>query len=351
VHELSTIKEVDTPISERNFKTSGKSNNSEYTQFVPRQPHQIPASNNSNNLKKQQQFTSNSPAAMHSLASLEESSLEHVTQMNGDANPAAMDNNNTLDGLETGPLDEDESVITDSNNSNNQSNNHPRKQTAIASTPYTPAGDGLSSNDERTLTSERKLLTLDMIRQRQAQLFNISLFDSSNGGQTSTSSFLGGGQATPPPPSQSQPALTADYAQMVFDSLFSGKKQIINYDSVDNVSMVRNCSGHAGCAVVNGSGVTQQQQAFKTESTKAVSVSSNKKWFDILASSGGSSISGLEDDDDDESDQVDGLASRRRRQQQQQKYQQQRLFDELCSTRDQSNSSSSLSQGMQSIFK
>jgi hypothetical protein len=211
-HELSTIKEVDTPKSERNFK-----------------------------------LTSNKYKNKNDSSIDLSTSLESVTQLSNEKSSSS-----STDSITT-------SLI-----SSNKINKSSSSSTPISTqTPY----------------HNPQLLDINLIRKKQKELFNMSLFESSSS-SVDNSSLIS--------PNNTKNKNLVQYAAKIYDSLSSTNLSISamnNNDSTLNYSL-------------------KQKVAFKTESTSSIdqtnystsnnnsslmSVSNNKltngkTWFDILAS-------------------------------------------------------------------
>ncbi len=206
-HELSTIKEVDTPKSERNFKlTSNKYKN-----------------------------TNDSSIDLST-------SLESVTQLSNEKS-------SSVDSMTT-------SMVSFNKNNKSSSSSTP----ISTQTPY----------------HNPQLLDINLIRQKQKELFNMSLFESSSSDNSSLIS-----------PNNTKNKNLVQYAAKIYDSLSSTNLSI---SAMNNNSTLNNS--------------LKQKVAFKTESTTSIDQSSinnsnsnnnssiinisnnksSKKWFDILAS-------------------------------------------------------------------
>ena len=216
-HELSTIKEVDTPKSERNFK-----------------------------------LTSNNKYKSKNDSSVDLStSLESVTQISNEKSSSSSSGDSTTT-----------TSMVSFNNANNKSSS---SSTPISTqTPY----------------HNPQLLDINLIRQKQKELFNMSLFESSSSDNSSLIS-----------PNNTKNKNLVQYGAKIYDSLSSTNLSI---------SAMNNNSNNSNLTLNNS---VKQKVAFKTESTSStdqslthnnssciMNISNNNKsvsgktWFDILAS-------------------------------------------------------------------
>ncbi|CAF0887195.1 unnamed protein product [Brachionus calyciflorus] len=279
LHELSTIKEVDTPISERNVKLTSSGINRHQA---------INANKSSINL------------TTVSSMDLSSSSIENVTQLNETnfhqttkaPNQATQNYSYGLSGISSAISPSTSlfctTIVEENMNQNYQQNDlnnttqanfiSKSDQSKSSSSSFTSTSTPITQTSNPTSKNTNKL-TLENLKNKQKQFLNISLFDSTNNTSISSKS------------SSNSPNLTkkVEYGELIFDSLMT-----------NNLSVSQNSMSQGSLSL----STQQKPVAFKTESTintselfKKFNLNSNnnnnnsnsfqnnqKKWFDILAS-------------------------------------------------------------------
>jgi hypothetical protein len=249
IHELSTIKEVDTPISERNIKLTSALVETVFNAKVK--------STSTTNLNQTSNNDVLSPSGM--VSSTGNASLASVSML-------SVENQNN-------------SIAFNRNNNNNNNKKHmdiDRSNNSSFSSSSNTCFQSEWSAPDRSFSNSNLLLGANTIRKKQTQLFNISLFETTQSNNQTNESK-----------NRSEDSKQVDYAANIYDSLSTNS---LITQSISTPSLLaKNITKEA--TLPNDTRIDQTKRiAFKSESTSTSSnkclpkVVTNKKWFDILAS-------------------------------------------------------------------
>jgi hypothetical protein len=246
--DLSTIKEVDTPISERNLKL-----------------------NKNNNKLNEESESDDTINTLENVSKLSDSSLTSIKnykrtasstqlkkQVNETDKSALSDSSSLVSLTPSQTISSQSSISKQGSSSQDSSTTRQQKTIRFADTEQTP-----------------QVLNADIIRKKYAQLFNVSLFESSTSSTNSINSSL---------KSPMLPHLTdtnkVEYGQMIYDSL-----QTNNLTLSTSGTSVNTSKQHISSLMNSTSNSSSTKPAaFQTSSISNNTVNQSKKWFDILAS-------------------------------------------------------------------
>jgi hypothetical protein len=174
-HELSTIKEVDTPMSERNLKLNVSSSTNNNNNNNNNNNSSI---NNSKTLKNSNVTSNNSVFNDVSSLAVTNSRLENISKFNNDSKSNKELKNDSTDLFSN-----------DSTNSSQIDNNDSLLKSSTPPIKLPPSKNRINEDfvTSKSTVNSTPLLSIESIRRKQMQLFNVPLFDSS---LNSSSSFI-----------------------------------------------------------------------------------------------------------------------------------------------------------------